>query len=120
MTPEHIELVDYLQNKGQWPTELVSENKPNLEQILSGADAGAPAGGKGAKGAAKGGETITLEEGDTEVPNAPQNNYFVGDAIEQIINLNFEARGKQLRPKNPHYLNLKLCFVGYAFAGKRL
>jgi len=54
------------------------------------------------------------------VPNAPQNNYFVGDAIEQIINLNFEARGKQLRPKNPHYLNLKLCFVGYAFAGKRL
>ena len=21
---------------------------------------------------------------------------------------------------NPHYLNLKLCFVGYAFAGKRL
>jgi hypothetical protein len=25
-----------------------------------------------------------------------------------------------LRPKNPHYLNLKLCLVGYAFAGKKL
>jgi hypothetical protein len=44
----------------------------------------------------------------------------VGDAIEQIINLNFESRGRQLRPQNPHYLNLKLCFVGYSFSGKRL
>ena len=44
----------------------------------------------------------------------------MGDAVEQIINLNFEARGRQLRPKNPHYLNLKLCFVGYAFGGKKL
>jgi hypothetical protein len=44
----------------------------------------------------------------------------VGDAVERIINLNFEARGPQLRPKIPHYLNLKLCFIGYAFAGKKL
>ena len=25
-----------------------------------------------------------------------------------------------MRPKNPHYLNLKLCLVGYAFSGKKL
>lgn len=117
---EHFELIDYLENKGQWPTTLVTSNKPNLEQILNGAADTAPAAGKGkapAKGAA---ETVALDEGDTELSDKPANNTFVGDAVEQIINLNFEDRGRQLRPKNPHYLNLKLCFVGYAFAGKRL
>jgi hypothetical protein len=54
------------------------------------------------------------------INDKPENNYYVGDAVENIINLNYEARGRQLRPKNPHYLNLKLCFVGYAFSGKRL
>lgn len=53
------------------------------------------------------------------IEDEPVNNYYVGDAVEQIINLNYEARGRQLRPKNPHYLNLKLCLVGYAFAGKK-
>ena len=117
---ETFELIDYLDNKGQWPTSLVSENKPNLETILMGAADAAPAGGKGkapAKGAA---DTLVLEEGDTELHDKPSNNTYVGDAVEQIININFEDRGKMLRPKNPHYLNLKLCFVGYAFAGKRL
>jgi len=28
---DQLELVDYLNNKGQWPTNLVSENKPNIE-----------------------------------------------------------------------------------------
>ena len=27
---DQLELVDYLENKGQWPASLVSENKPNL------------------------------------------------------------------------------------------
>jgi len=118
---DHLELVDYLDTKGQWPASLVSENKPNIEQILNGPGDAAPAGGKG-KAPAKGApaEAVTLEEGDMQVGDQPENNYYVGDAVEQIINLNYEARGRQLRPKNPHYLNLKLCFVGYAFAGKKL
>lgn len=33
--------------------------------------------------------------------------------------MNFEARENHKRPKVPHYLNLKLCFVGYSFAGKK-
>lgn len=33
--------------------------------------------------------------------------------------MNYAAREKQKRPKVPNYLNLKLCFVGYAFAGKK-
>jgi hypothetical protein len=88
---------------------------------LSGASDAAPAAAKGkapAKGAAA--DAVALDEADMQVSDKPENNFYVGDAIEQIINLNFEARGKQLRPKNPHFLNLKLCFVGYAFAGKRL
>ena len=118
---DHLELVDYLDTKGQWPATLVSENKPNIEQILNGPGDAAPAGGKG-KAPAKGApaDTLALEEGDMRVGDKPENNYYVGDAVEQIVNLNYEARGRQLRPKNPHYLNLKLCFVGYAFAGKKL
>jgi hypothetical protein len=83
-----------------------------------GADA-APAKGKApAKGAPADG--VNLDEADLVIGDKPENNYLVGDAVETIINLNYEARGRQLRPKNPHYLNLKLCFVGYAFAGKKL
>ena len=117
---EYLELVDYIDNKGQWPHTLVSENKPNIEQILAGAvDAAAAGKGKGApKGAPA--DAVQLDEGDMVIGDKPDNNYFVGDAVEQIIHLNYDARGRQLRPKNPHYLNLKLCFVGYAFAGKKL
>lgn len=86
---------------------------------MGGGAEAAPAKGKApAKGAPADG--VTLEEGDMIIGDKPENNYFVGDAVETIINLNYEARGRQLRPKNPHYLNLKLCFVGYAFAGKKL
>jgi len=63
---------------------------------------------------------LNIDETDMIISDKPENNYYVGDAVENIINLNYEARGRQLRPKNPHYLNLKLCFVGYAFSGKRL
>ena len=98
----------------------MSENKPKLETILGAPDAGATQakGGKGAKGATPA-DTTPIEEGDLAIDDEPVNNTYVGDAVEQIINLNYEARGRQLRPKNPHYLNLKLCLVGYAFAGKR-
>ena len=27
---DHLELLDYLNNAGQWPTTLVSESKPNI------------------------------------------------------------------------------------------
>lgn len=36
-----------------------------------------------------------------------------------IININYDARPELKRPKMPHFLNLKLCLVGYAFAGKK-
>ena len=28
---DHMELTDYLKNKGQWTTDLITENPPNLE-----------------------------------------------------------------------------------------
>ena len=80
---DYLELVDYLNNQGQWPTTLVSENKPNIESILSGAADAAPAGGKGkppAKGAPA--EAVQLEEGDMVIDDKPENNYYVGDAVE--------------------------------------
>jgi len=33
--------------------------------------------------------------------------------------MNFESRQKNKRPKVPNYLNFKLCFIGYGFAGKK-
>lgn len=116
-------MIDYLTNNGQWSTELVTQNKPNLEHILTGvhAESAAPTGGaKGGKGApAKAAaEQIQLEEGDTELPELAPNNFILGDAIENIININFEDRPKYKRPKVPHYLTLKLCLVGYSFSGK--
>jgi hypothetical protein len=48
-----------------------------------------------------------------------ENNFELGEAIEKIINMNFDARENHKRPKVPAYLNLKLCFIGYAFSGKK-
>jgi len=62
---------------------------------------------------------VTLEEGDADLPLEAPNNFQLGDAIEQVIALNFEARAEQRRPKMPQHLSLKMCFIGYAFAGKK-
>ena len=53
------------------------------------------------------------------MPTEAPNNFQLGDALEQVIQLNFDARSQQKRPKMPQYLNLKLCFIGYSFAGKK-
>jgi hypothetical protein len=119
-----MELTDYLKNKGQWTNDLITDNPPNLEQFLTGQNDAAPVAAA-AKGGAKGApakaatEVVTLEEGDADLPTEAPNNYQLGDAIEQIIQLNFNARANQKRPQMPQYLNLKLCFIGYAFAGKK-
>ena len=51
--------------------------------------------------------------------DVPDNNFLLGDAIEQIIKINYEQRCKQKTPKTPNYLQLKLCIIGYPFAGKK-
>lgn len=33
--------------------------------------------------------------------------------------MNYDAREHYKRPKMPQHLPLKLCFIGYAFAGKK-
>jgi hypothetical protein len=51
---DHMELVDYLQNNGQWPQTLITDFKLNLEHILTGqGDQPTGAGAPGAKGGAK-------------------------------------------------------------------
>ena len=71
-----------------------------------------------AKGQA-GNPTEGFEEGDLEVSDVPDNNFLLGDALEQIIKINYESRSKTKTPKTPNYLPLKLCIVGYPFAGKK-
>ena len=96
---DDMELVDYLKNQGQWTKDIIQENPPNLEQFLTGQTDSAPAAAAG-KAPAKGApakaatEAVTLEEGDAELPQEAPNNFQLGDAIEQIVNLNYEARAK--------------------------
>ena len=52
----------------------------------------APAKGAKAPAKAPAAEQIALEDGDTELPVECPNNFLLGDAIEMIININFEAR----------------------------
>lgn len=52
--------------------------------------------------------------------DAAANNYLLGDALEQIIKLNYEARAKTKHPQTPNWLALKMCLVGYPFAGKQV
>jgi hypothetical protein len=64
---------------------------------MSGAtDAPAAALAKGAKAPAKGAPTdvAVVDESDMIIADKPENNFYVGDAVENIINLNFEARGR--------------------------
>ena len=63
--------------------------------------------------------TEGFEEGDLEISDVPENNFLLGDAIEQVIKINYEERQKTKMPKTPNYLPLKLCLVGYPFAGKK-
>ena len=44
---------------------------------------------------------------------------MLGDALEQIIKINFEERSKLKHPMNPNWLSTKICLVGYPFAGKK-
>jgi hypothetical protein len=86
-------------------------------------DAAPIAGGAKGKGAPAGKaaatEQIVLEEGDTELPTEAPNNFLLGDAVETIININFEAKPSRIRPMVPSHLNLKLCLIGYQFTGKK-
>jgi hypothetical protein len=52
---DHLELIDYLENKGQWATTLLTDYKVNIEHVLTGVSENtAPAaGGKGAKAPAQ-------------------------------------------------------------------
>jgi len=65
---------------------------------MQGADA-APVGAKGgAKGKVAAAETVTLDETELTVPELAENNFYLGDAVQQIINLNHEERAKKKKP----------------------
>lgn len=116
---DDLELVDYLTNKGQWPVELVTANKQLIEQLVSAPVENAPTGkgGKNTK-AATAADNVVLEKEDLELEDQAPNNFLLGDCLEQIIKLNNDARSRLKHPQTPNWLSLKLCLVGYPFAGK--
>ena len=115
---DELELVDYLKNAGQWTSDIVSDAKPKLDEILN-PPAEVDAKGK-AKAAPKGAPAeINFDESDLTISDKPQNNFILGDALEQIIKINYDERAKLKHPQNPNWLNIKICLAGYPFAGKK-
>jgi hypothetical protein len=115
------ELVDYIQNKNQWPTTLVSENKINLAEIINPKVEAAAPTGKGGKPAGKAPAQVetVFEEADLEITDTPMKNHIFGDVIDQLIKLYYPPRADLKHPPTPNHLALKLCLIGYPFAGKK-
>jgi hypothetical protein len=117
---DETELVDFVKNRGQWPTTLVSENKLNLADVLNPkVEATAPVKGAKPVGKAPVAAEVILEEGDLEVADKPANNYLFGDVIDQLIKLYYPQRPDLKHPPTPNWLALKVCLVGYPFTGKK-
>lgn len=96
----------------------MAKNKPKLDEILN-PPAEVDAKGK-AKAPAKGAPAeVTFEEAELEISNAPDNNFLLGDALEQIIKINFDERSRLMHPQNPNWLSVKICLAGYPFSGKK-
>lgn len=75
--------------------------------------------GKG-KAPAKGAPVDTVfEEAELEITDNVENNFLLGDALEQIIKINFAERAKLKHPQTPNWLSVKICLVGYPYAGKK-
>lgn len=110
------ELEDYLQNHGEWPATIITENKPNLHEVLNPPQEAAPTG-KGAPKKAAAAAEVHMDEADLVLADEAENNFLLGDVVEQLIKLNFEERAKLKHPQTPNWLTLKLSLVGYPFSG---
>ena len=97
----------------------MTANKQLIEQLVSAPVENAPTGkgGKNPKASAAA-DNIVLEKDDLELDDHAPNNFLLGDCLEQIIKLNNDARSRLKHPQTPNWLSLKLCLVGYPFAGK--
>ena len=103
---------------GQWTADIVSQNKPKLDEILNPpVEADPKAKGKAPPKGAQ--AEVTFDEAELEVTNKVDNNYLLGDALEEIIKINFAERAKLKHPQTPNWLSVKLCLMGYPFSGKK-
>lgn len=99
----------------------MNQSPVTIEQILNPPQEVVVPTGKG-KAAAKGqaaAETVSFEPSDLELTSKAENNYLLGDALQQIIHINFEERARLKHPQTASYLPLKICLAGYPFAGKK-
>jgi hypothetical protein len=59
----------------------------------------------------------TFELDDLVLKDSAENNFLLGDVIDQLIKLKIDERAKLQHPKTPNWLSLKFCLVGYPFSG---
>lgn len=98
---------------------MIQENQINLEQIINPpAEAVTTGKGKGASKGAAAADQVHFDPSDLEITETSENNFLLGDALEQIIKINYEERARLKHPQTPNWLPFKLCFVGYPFSGK--
>ena len=95
---DELEMIDYIKNNGQWHKDLVAKNKPNLETIINPPAEQVVTGKKGAPAKGQAQQEVQFDPDDLEIKDEPDNNFLLGDAIEQIIKLNFEDRAKLKHP----------------------
>ena len=62
---------------------------------------------------------MAFDEADLELTDVPMKNHIFGDVIEQLIKLYYPPRADLKHPATPNHLALKLCLIGYPFAGKK-
>jgi hypothetical protein len=108
-----------VENKGEWPLTLITDNKLDLNAVVNAPAESAPAPGGKAAPAKKAAAVVEthFEPDDLVLKDEAENNFLLGDVIEQLIKLNFEERAKLKHPQVPNWLSLKICLIGYPFSG---
>ena len=56
---------------------------------------------------------------EDRVPKNLQNNFYLGDLLELVIDLQHPAKEEVKKTDIPNWLPLKLSLLGYAFSGKK-
>lgn len=80
---DKTELVDYVKNKGEWPTTLITKSKMDLNAVLNPPAEPVAVVGKGApKGKAAAVVETTFDPEDLVVKDSAENNFLLGDVID--------------------------------------
>ena len=114
---DETELIDYVKNKGDWPTTLITKSKLDLNAFFSPPVEPIAVVGKATTKNVAAVVKTTFELDDLVLKDSAENNFLLGDVIDQLIKLKIDERAKLQHPQTPNWLSLKFCLVGYPFSG---